>query len=103
MIEPELQAETVKLATAYGWRVARFRGADDGLPDLVLSRGTRTIAIVFGSPTAKQRVRLDALNAAAVLAVTWTREDLSDGTVDHHLRRGQAGIHATTKPRRQTP
>ena len=83
----ELRAATIQLATGYGWRVSRFRGADDGLPDLILSRGTRTIAIVFGPPTAKQRVRLDALNAAGVLAVAWTPEAWRDGTVAHHLRR----------------
>lgn len=87
MIEPELQAATVQLATGYGWRVSRFRGGDDGLPDLVLSRGSRVIAVVFGTPTAEQRVRLDALADAHLLAVTWTQEDLRDGTVAHHLRR----------------
>jgi hypothetical protein len=87
MIEPEFQAATIHLATGYGWRVSRFRGGDDGLPDLVLSRGSRVIAVVFGVPNAEQRVRLDALTDADVLAVTWTREDLRDGTVDHHLRR----------------
>ena len=86
----DLQAATVKLATGYGWRVSRFRDVGDGLPDLILSRGSRTIAIVFGTASAEQRVRLDAVNAAGLLAVTWTREDLCDGTVDHHLRRGTA-------------
>ena len=88
----ELQAATVKLATGYGWRVSRFRGDDDGLPDLILSRGSRTIAVVFNTPTAEQRVRMDTLTDAGVLAVTWTREDLRDGTVDHHLRRRQAPL-----------
>lgn len=63
MIGAELQTATVQLATGYGWRVSRFRGGDDGLPDLVLSTD------------------------ADVLAVTWTQMDLRDGTVAHHLRR----------------
>jgi hypothetical protein len=87
MIEPELQAATVQLATGYGWRVSRFRGADDGLPDLVFVRGSRTIAVVFAAATDEQRVRLDALTDVGVLAVVWTQKDLRDGTVAHHLRR----------------
>jgi hypothetical protein len=55
--------------------MTRFRGGDDGLPDL------------------EQRVRLDTLTDAGVLAVTWTQEDLRDGTVDHHLSR-QAPLEA---------
>jgi hypothetical protein len=83
----ELQAATVKLATGYGWRVARFRDVGDGLPDLILSRSSRTIAVVFGKPTAEQRVRLDALTDAGLLAVAWTPEHWRDGTISRHLRR----------------
>jgi hypothetical protein len=87
MIAAELQAATIGSAQGFGWRVVKFQGAGAGLPDLVLNRGTRTIAVVFGTPTAEQRVRLDALTDSGVLAVAWTPEHWSDGTIEHHLRR----------------
>ena len=86
-LTPEVKAATIQLAQAHGWRVVKFQGVAAGLPDLVLSRGHRTIAVVFGEPTAEQRVRLDALTDAGLLAVAWTPEHWRDGTVAHHLRR----------------
>ncbi len=87
MIVAELQDATIQLAQGFGWRVVKFQADAALLPDLVLNRGTRTIAVVFGTPTAEQRVRLDALTYAGVLAVAWTPEHWRDGTIQHHLRR----------------
>ncbi len=87
MIVAELQAATIQLAQGFGWRVVRFQGDGALLPDLVLARGSRVIAVLFSTPTAEQRVRMDALTDADVLAVAWTPEHWRDGTIQHHLRR----------------
>jgi hypothetical protein len=87
MSEAQLLAAILDLAALYHWRVVKFQGDAALLPDLVLARGSRTIAIVFGSPTAEQRVRLDALTDAGLLAVAWTPEHWRDGTISRHLRR----------------
>jgi len=95
MIGAELHAATIQLAQGFGWRVVKFQGDGAGLPDLVLNRGTRTIAVVFGKPTTEQRVRLDALTDAGVLACVWRPESWRDGTIEHHLRRRQTPVAET--------
>jgi hypothetical protein len=87
MIGAELQAATIQLAQGFGWRVVKFQADAALLPDLVLARGSRVIAVLFSTPTAEQRIRMDALTDAGLLAVAWTPEHWRDGTIQHHLRR----------------
>jgi hypothetical protein len=109
MTEPELLAAVLDLARVFGWRTAHFRAAQTrygwrtpvqgdgaGFPDLVVVRGSRVIAIELksdtGKVTAEQRLWLDALTDAGVLTCIWRPEHWRDGTIEHHLRRRQAGV-----------
>jgi hypothetical protein len=115
MTESELLNAVLDLARVFGWRTAHFRAAltrhgwrtpvqgdGAGFPDLVLVRGSRVIAIELksdtGNLTDEQRIWLDALSDAGVLAVVWRPEHWRDGTIEHHLRRRQAPVAMSRRP-----